>query len=112
MFRATPSHLANGGLVVQHTPITAPRTFLHAAVARWRGCRRFGKQALYTNRVAWAITHMTQAGLLNRPERGRYALSERGTKVLQEHPEGVDLHVLQQFPSIGTSGLARARKAR
>jgi restriction system protein len=57
-----------------------------------------GKQALYTNRVAWAITHMSQAGLLNRPERGRYALSERGMKVLQEHPDRVDLHVLQQFP--------------
>ena len=57
-----------------------------------------GKQALYTNRVAWAITHMTQAGLLNRPERGRYLLSQRGKKVLQEHPDRVDLHVLQQFP--------------
>jgi restriction system protein len=57
-----------------------------------------GKQALFTNRVAWAITHMSQAGLLNRPERGRYLLSERGRKVLQEHPDRVDLHVLQQFP--------------
>ncbi|MCX5044674.1 winged helix-turn-helix domain-containing protein [Aldersonia sp. NBC_00410] len=35
-----------------------------------------GTQALFTNRVAWAITHMTQAGLLTRPERGRYLLSE------------------------------------
>ena len=57
-----------------------------------------GKQALYTNRVAWAITHMAQAGLFNRPERGRYLLSERGKKVLQEHPERVDLRVLQGFP--------------
>ena len=57
-----------------------------------------GKQALFTNRVAWAITHMSQAGLLVRPERGRYLLSDRGRKVLQEHPDRVDLHVLQQFP--------------
>src|ERR1700752_4683081 len=56
------------------------------------------KQALFTNRVAWAITHMAQAGLLDRPQRGRYLLSERGKKVLQEHPARVDLHVLQQFP--------------
>jgi restriction system protein len=41
-----------------------------------------GKQALFTNRVAWAITHMSQAGLLTRPERGRYLLSKRGEKVL------------------------------
>ena len=57
-----------------------------------------GKQKLFTNRVAWAITHMAQAGLLTRPERGRYLLSERGKKVLQEHPDRVDLQVLQQFP--------------
>jgi restriction system protein len=57
-----------------------------------------GKQKLFTNRVAWAITHMSQAGLLTRPDRGRYLLSERGKKVLQEHPDRVDLHVLQQFP--------------
>ena len=57
-----------------------------------------GKQKLFTNRVAWAITHMAQDGLLTRPERGRYLLSNRGKKVLQEHPDRVDLQVLQQFP--------------
>lgn len=41
---------------------------------------------------------MAQAALLNRPERGRYLLSERGKTVLQEHPDRVDLHVLQRFP--------------
>lgn len=57
-----------------------------------------GKQALFTNRVAWAITHMSQAGLLSRPERGRYLLSERGKKVLDAHPDRVDMAVLLQFP--------------
>ncbi len=57
-----------------------------------------GKQALYTNRIAWALTHMAQAGLLSRPQRGLYLLSERGRKVLQEHPDRVDMSVLLQFP--------------
>ncbi|UXA12374.1 restriction endonuclease [Mycobacterium sp. SMC-8] len=57
-----------------------------------------GKQELFTNRVAWAITHMAQAQLLLRPERGRHLLSERGKQVLLEHPDRVDLHVLAQFP--------------
>jgi restriction system protein len=48
--------------------------------------------------VAWAITHISQAGLLTRPERGRYLLSKRGEKVLREHPERVDMTVLLQFP--------------
>ena len=56
-----------------------------------------GTQALFTNRVAWAITHMTQAGLLTRPERGRYLLTERGRKVLQDYPDRVDMTVLSQF---------------
>lgn len=57
-----------------------------------------GKQELFTNRVAWAITHMSQAGLLDRPQRGRYLLSERGKKVLSQYPERVDMAVLAQFP--------------
>jgi restriction system protein len=57
-----------------------------------------GNQAIFANRVAWAITHMAQARLILRPERGRYVLSERGKKVLQDNPERVDLAVLQQFP--------------
>lgn len=57
-----------------------------------------GKQELFTNRVAWAITHLSQAGLLDRPQRGRYLLSERGKKVLSEYPERVDMTVLAQFP--------------
>ena len=57
-----------------------------------------GKQAVLTNRVAWAITHMSQAGLLDRPQRGLYLLSERGKKVLREHPDRVDMSVLFQFP--------------
>ena len=68
-----------------------------------------GTQALFTNRVAWAITHMTQAGLLSRPERGRYVLTERGQKVLQEHPDRVDMTVLLQFPEYQEF---RARKSK
>lgn len=57
-----------------------------------------GKQELFTNRVAWALTHMSQAGLLARPQRGRYLLTERGKQVLRDHPDRVDISVLAQFP--------------
>ena len=57
-----------------------------------------GKQELFTNRVAWALTHMAQAGLLVRPQRGRYLLTERGKQVLRAHPDRVDVSVLAQFP--------------
>lgn len=58
-----------------------------------------GKQALFTNRVAWAITHMSQAGLLNRPERGRYLLSERGRKGTSH---GVNLAEIEHSDTVVT----------
>lgn len=57
-----------------------------------------GRQELFGNRVAWALTPMTQAGLLVRPQRGRYLLTERGEQVLRHHPDQVDVAVLAQFP--------------
>jgi restriction system protein len=56
-----------------------------------------GKQGVFANRVAWALTHMAQGGLLNRPQRGRYLLSDRGMTVLQQQSERVDMSVLAQF---------------
>lgn len=73
-----------------------------------------GKQTTYSNRVAWALTHMGKAGLVARPARAHYALTPRGAEVLDQHPERVDMHVLggfeeyQEFrtrkPAAGESG--------
>ncbi len=57
-----------------------------------------GTQELFANRVAWAVTHLAQAGLLDRPQRGRYVLSDRGKKILTEHRKRVDMTVLMAFP--------------
>lgn len=57
-----------------------------------------GNEPVFTNRAKWAAKHLTEAGLILRPERGRFVLSERGKKVLQDNPERVDMAVLQQFP--------------
>jgi restriction system protein len=57
-----------------------------------------GSQRLFSNRVAWAVTHLAQAGLLERPARGVTQLTPRGVEVLNEHPVRVDMKVLRQFP--------------
>ncbi len=57
-----------------------------------------GKQTTYSNRVAWALTHMGKAGLVHRPARAHYAITKRGQAVLAQHPERVDMHVLNGFP--------------
>ena len=53
---------------------------------------------MFGSRVGWALTYMSQAGLTSRPKRGVYVITDRGLKVLNEHPERVDNKVLEQFP--------------
>jgi restriction system protein len=57
-----------------------------------------GRQPVFSNRVAWATTHLAQAGLLYRPARGMSQITDRGRKVLRDHPDRVDLRVLATFP--------------
>jgi len=57
-----------------------------------------GNATVFGSRVGWALTYMSQAGLATRPKRGVYAITDRGLKVLDEHPERVDNKVLEQFP--------------
>ena len=57
-----------------------------------------GRQSLFANRVAWAVTHMAQAGLLDRPARGVTQITDRGIDVLNRYPERVDMKVLSRFP--------------
>jgi restriction system protein len=56
-----------------------------------------GRQRQFDNRVAWATTHLYQAGLLARPGRGVTALTQRGGEVLANHPNRVDMSVLGGF---------------
>ncbi|MER6574523.1 winged helix-turn-helix domain-containing protein [Nonomuraea sp. NPDC001023] len=56
-----------------------------------------GGQKLFNNRIAWSVTHMAQAGLLERPRRGVTRITDRGRKVLAEHPNRVDMKVLNRF---------------
>jgi hypothetical protein len=57
-----------------------------------------GRQPLFSNRVAWAVTHLAQAGLLDRPARGVTQITDRGCEVLEKYPDQIDMKVLRQFP--------------
>lgn len=57
-----------------------------------------GRQATYTNRIAWAVTHLAQAALLERPARGSTQITARGQQVLRDYPDRVDMRVLAGFP--------------
>lgn len=61
-----------------------------------------GKQATFTNRVAWAKSHLKGAGLVESPRRGVYRLTERGRQVLTENPPSLGMSYLARFPEYVT----------
>lgn len=72
-----------------------------------------GLARTFDNRVGWAATYLYRVGLLARPRRSVYTITERGREVLAANPERVDLAVLSEFPEFAefrkASGARRAR---
>ncbi len=56
-----------------------------------------GRVRLFHNRVAWAVTHLKKAGLLEPRRRGVYAITERGRRILADAPERITLNYLMRF---------------
>jgi restriction system protein len=57
-----------------------------------------GTQSLFYNRVAWAKTHLKNAGLIENPVRGKVSISAEGQKVLLQKPSTINCRFLKQFP--------------
>jgi restriction system protein len=57
-----------------------------------------GRQEIFTNRVAWAKTHLRMAGLIEASSRGVFRITDRGQQILIDHPQRVDLRILRQQP--------------
>ncbi len=56
-----------------------------------------GRDTTLRNRVGWALTYLYRAGLLARPRRSTYRLTQRGRQALSEHPDRIDNSVLGKF---------------
>jgi restriction system protein len=59
-----------------------------------------GRVTTLQNRVGWAATYLFRTGLLERPRRAHYRITDRGRKVLAENDERIDLRVLGQFDEL------------
>ncbi len=57
-----------------------------------------GSQTVFNNRVHWAKTYLTKAGLLESTRRGHFRITPRGQQVLASHPARIDVPFLEQFP--------------
>ena len=56
-----------------------------------------GQQTRFHNRVTWARTYLTRAGLLESPKRGFFCIADRGRNVLAERPSEINNEFLEQF---------------
>jgi restriction system protein len=56
-----------------------------------------GGARLFDNRIGWAKSHITQAGLLISPRRAISVITDRGREALRIHPERIDLRVLNGY---------------
>ncbi len=71
-----------------------------------------GQQEVFTNRVAWAKTHLRMAGLLEATARGVFKITPRGQQLLQTTQGRFDLRLLQKQPGyIEARGRKREKPA-
>ena len=56
-----------------------------------------GKAPVIYSRVNWACVYLVQAGLLGRPKRGRFVITDRGREVVRRNPEAISREFLQRF---------------
>ena len=61
-----------------------------------------GKQTIFNNRVHWAKTYLTKAGLLSSTKRGYFRLTPRGRNVVEGRPKRIDNAFLNQFEEFRT----------
>jgi len=56
-----------------------------------------GKQTVFSNRVHWAKSYLSQAHLVEITRRGYFKITPRGETVLATHPSHIDNRLLTQF---------------
>jgi len=89
--------IANGGEVRAADAVDRLADEFHLTPEERAELLPSGGQAKIANRVHWAITYLVKAGLLSRPRRGVFAITERGREVLANPPARIDIHFLSRF---------------
>lgn len=57
-----------------------------------------GRQTAFSNRVHWAKSFLSKAGLVEPTRRAHFRITSRGQEVLSKDPERIDNRLLSQFP--------------
>lgn len=70
-----------------------------------------GRQTLFVNRVAWALSYLKQARLIANVARGTYQITARGREVLDERLTRIDVAFLRRYPELNAFVDGRAEGA-
>jgi restriction system protein len=57
-----------------------------------------GKKTVLSDRVQWAATYLAKAGAIQRTKRAHFQITDLGRQLLKDHPDGISVPVLKQFP--------------
>src|SRR5579863_5496004 len=57
-----------------------------------------GNQTLFANRLNWARSYLSKAGLIELPRRGYCRATDRGRKLLAEGVSEIDVGLLERYP--------------
>lgn len=57
-----------------------------------------GQQPVFINRIGWARTYLSKAGLLHSPRRGYFQVTQRGLDILRSGVTEINTKYLEQFP--------------
>src|SRR3954454_3123531 len=71
-----------------------------------------GAAKTFDNRVGWATTYLYRVGLLQRPRRSVYRITDRGRECLRDNPSRIDLPVLSRYPEYEAFRNATGRTTR
>lgn len=58
-----------------------------------------GRVKKIVNRINWAISYLNKSPLLERPQRGHFAITPKGKEVLSENPSQIDSDFLMKYDS-------------
>lgn len=97
--RPALAHLADGGLHRSREVKEALADEFGLTEAERAELLPSGRQRVIDNRVGWALTFLSQAGLVERPSRGVVRISDQRRHALVANPSRIDMKVLEQYPS-------------
>ena len=71
-----------------------------------------GSQTTFVNRATWAVVYLTKAGLLKRPKRAHYEITERGREAIASGLDRITVKYLGQYPEfVAFKKLTHPKKA-